>query len=79
MYAPHVVSETEWAEAIQEFRAEEKRTTRERDALAAMWSFLDLTPLGRHELWEDAPAGVEQDEPFLWWRRHDEYESVVAP
>jgi predicted dithiol-disulfide oxidoreductase (DUF899 family) len=49
------------------------------EALGSVWSFLDLTPLGRHEIWEDAPAGVEQDEPFLWWRRHDEYESVVAP
>jgi predicted dithiol-disulfide oxidoreductase (DUF899 family) len=197
MYAPHVVSDTDWAEAIQEVRAEEKRATRERDALAArrrrlpavtvddsyrfhgpdgdvalqdlfdgrrqlhfhardtslalvsraplkqledyrrrmgwslpwyssadsefnrdlglttgagetfalsvfyrdgerilrtyvtdgrgvealgsVWSFLDLTPLGRGELWEDAPAGVEQEEPFVWWRRHEEYGSVVAP
>jgi predicted dithiol-disulfide oxidoreductase (DUF899 family) len=49
------------------------------ETLGSVWSFLDLTPLGRHELWEDAPAGVGQDEPFLWWRRHDEYQSVVSP
>jgi hypothetical protein len=41
MYAPHVVSGTEWGRAIAELRA-------------------------------------EQEEPFPWWRRHDEYELVVA-
>ena len=30
-----VVSETEWAQAMQEVRAEEKQATRARDALAA--------------------------------------------
>jgi predicted dithiol-disulfide oxidoreductase (DUF899 family) len=38
-------------------------------------SFLDLTPLGRQEEWEDTPPGRPQGKPFVWWRRHDEYES----
>jgi predicted dithiol-disulfide oxidoreductase (DUF899 family) len=38
-----------------------------------IWTFLDLTPLGRQEEWEDSPAGGPQTKPFVWWRRHDEY------
>ncbi len=38
-----------------------------------MWTFLDLTPLGRQEEWEDSPAGYPQTRPYGWWRRHDEY------
>lgn len=43
------------------------------EALGSVWTLLDLTPLGRQETWEDAPAGVEQQPPYQWWRRHDEY------
>jgi predicted dithiol-disulfide oxidoreductase (DUF899 family) len=38
-----------------------------------IWTFLDLTPLGRLEEWEDSPAGGPRTKPFAWWRRHDEY------
>jgi len=38
-----------------------------------IWTFLDLTPLGRQEEWEDSPPGRPQTKPFVWWRRHDEY------
>ena len=38
-----------------------------------VWTFLDLTPLGRQEEWEDSPPGRPQTKPFVWWRRHDEY------
>ena len=38
------------------------------------WTFLDLTPLGRQEGWEDSPEGYPQTPPYGWWRRHDEYE-----
>ncbi len=41
-----------------------------------MLTFLDLTPLGRQEDWEDSPAGYPQTKPYEWWRRHDEYEDV---
>ena len=42
--------------------------------LGSVWSFLDLTPLGRQEKWEDTPQGrVKQTAPCAWWNRHDEY------
>jgi predicted dithiol-disulfide oxidoreductase (DUF899 family) len=44
------------------------------EGLGSVWTFLDLTPLGRQETWEDSPAWVPQTEPYTWWRRHDEYE-----
>jgi predicted dithiol-disulfide oxidoreductase (DUF899 family) len=43
------------------------------EALGSTWTFLDLTPLGRQEDWEDSPAGYPQSPPYQWWRRHDEY------
>jgi predicted dithiol-disulfide oxidoreductase (DUF899 family) len=46
------------------------------EALGSNWTFLDLTPLGRQEDWEDSPEGYPQTPPYGWWRRHDEYESV---
>lgn len=41
--------------------------------LGSLWSYLDLTPYGRQELWEDSPPGWPQTEPYTWNRRHDEY------
>jgi predicted dithiol-disulfide oxidoreductase (DUF899 family) len=49
-------------------------TARGVEALGSVWTFLDLTPLGRQETWEDSPAGYPQSKPYEWWRRHDEYE-----
>jgi predicted dithiol-disulfide oxidoreductase (DUF899 family) len=43
------------------------------EALGTPWTFLDLTPLGRQETWEDSPPGYPQTPPYDWWRRHDEY------
>jgi predicted dithiol-disulfide oxidoreductase (DUF899 family) len=43
------------------------------EALGSLWTFLDLTPLGRQEEWEDSPEGYPQTPPYTWWRRHDEY------
>ncbi|GAA1458375.1 DUF899 domain-containing protein [Nocardiopsis exhalans] len=45
------------------------------EKLGTNWSLLDLTPLGRQELWEDSPEGVPQDSPYAWWRLRDEYGS----
>jgi len=45
------------------------------EALGSVWTFLDLTPLGRQEAWEDSPAGYPQTKPYEWWRRHDEYDA----
>ena len=44
------------------------------EALGSNWSFLDLTPLGRQEDWEDSPAGYPQTSRYTWWRHHDKYE-----
>jgi predicted dithiol-disulfide oxidoreductase (DUF899 family) len=43
------------------------------EALGSTWTFLDLTPFGRQETWEDSPDGWPQTAPYQWWRRHDEY------
>jgi predicted dithiol-disulfide oxidoreductase (DUF899 family) len=45
------------------------------EALGSVWTFLDLTPLGRQEDWEDSPDGYPQGPRYEWWRRHDEYEA----
>ncbi|PLP59039.1 DUF899 domain-containing protein [Mesorhizobium loti] len=41
--------------------------------LGSLWTYLDLTPYGRQETWEDSPQGWPQTEPYAWNRRHDEY------
>ncbi|CAM5509627.1 hypothetical protein MAUB1S_08509 [Mycolicibacterium aubagnense] len=43
--------------------------------LGSLWTYLDLTPYGRQETWEDSPQGWPQTEPYAWNRRHDEYGS----
>ena len=43
------------------------------EALGSVWTFLDLTPMGRQEEWEDTPEGRPQTPPYRWWRLHDEY------
>ena len=48
------------------------------EALGSVWTFLDLTPFGRQENWEDSPDGRPQTPPYQWWRRHDEYETTTS-
>lgn len=48
------------------------------EKLGSVWSFLDITPFGRQETWEESPAGTPQTAPYAWWRRHDEYETADA-
>jgi predicted dithiol-disulfide oxidoreductase (DUF899 family) len=43
------------------------------ETLGTPWTFLDVTPLGRQETWEDSPMGWPQTAPYQWWRRHDQY------
>ena len=43
------------------------------EALGSVWTFLDLTPFGRQEEWEDTPEGRQQGPKYEWWRYHDEY------
>ncbi len=48
------------------------------EALGSVWTFLDLTPFGRQEDWEDAPEGTPQGPRYAWWRLHDEYGDTAA-
>lgn len=41
--------------------------------LGTHWDYLDLTPYGRQEAWEDSPEGWPQSAAYEWNRRHDEY------
>ena len=43
--------------------------------LGSVWTFLDKTPFGRQEEWEDSPSGRPQEPPYQWWRKKDEYEA----
>ena len=43
------------------------------EAMGSTWSYLDATPLGRQEKWEDSPEGYPQTPPYKWWNWHDEY------
>ena len=48
------------------------------EAMGTTWSYLDATPLGRQESWEDSPTGYPQTPPYAWWNWHDEYEEKPA-
>jgi len=48
-------------------------TDRGLEAMDTNFTLLDWTPLGRQETWEDSPPGWPRSEPYVWWRRHDEY------
>lgn len=49
------------------------------EQLGGTWNYLDITPLGRQELWEDSPEGYPQSEPYKWWNWHDNYDAEAAP
>ncbi len=49
------------------------------EAMGGTWSYLDVTPLGRQEEWEDSPQGYPQTAPYKWWNWHDEYAPDAAP
>lgn len=49
------------------------------EALGTIWSYLDMTALGRQETWEDSPSGYPQDRPYKWWNWHDMYVPGAAP
>ena len=49
------------------------------EAMGSVWNYLDITPLGRQETWEDSPKGYPQNEPYKWWNWHDNYEAEAAP
>jgi predicted dithiol-disulfide oxidoreductase (DUF899 family) len=49
------------------------------EAIGTLWSYLDMTALGRQELWEDSPQGYPQTRPYKWWNWHDSYVPGAAP
>ena len=42
------------------------------EAMGSTWSYLDVTPLGRQEEWEDSPESYPQTPTYEWWIWHDE-------
>lgn len=48
-------------------------TLRGAEYLGSNFLYLDLTPMGRQEEWEDSPDYVPKTPPYQWWRKHDEY------
>ena len=49
------------------------------EALGTIWGYLDITPLGRQETWEDSPEGYPQTAPYKWWNWHDNYNAEPSP
>ncbi|HEX3370838.1 MAG TPA: DUF899 domain-containing protein [Candidatus Cybelea sp.] len=49
------------------------------EQMGSTWNYLDVTPLGRQEAWEDSPAGYPQTEPYTWWNWHDNYAAEASP
>src|SRR5579884_2897534 len=45
------------------------------EAMGTVWSYLDITPLGRQETWENSPEGYPQSAPYKWWNWHDNYDA----
>jgi predicted dithiol-disulfide oxidoreductase (DUF899 family) len=44
------------------------------DLLDGAYNWLDLTPFGRQEDWEDSPSGWPQTPTHSWLRHHDKYD-----
>jgi predicted dithiol-disulfide oxidoreductase (DUF899 family) len=49
-------------------------TSRGDEVFDNTFHFLDMTALGRQEVWEDSPEGYPQTKPYDWWRWHDDYD-----
>ena len=49
------------------------------EAMGSTWNYLDATPLGRQETWEDSPEGYPQSPPYKWWNWHDNYAAEASP
>jgi predicted dithiol-disulfide oxidoreductase (DUF899 family) len=43
------------------------------EAMGSVWSYLDMTALGRQEEGEDSPEGYPQTPRYKWWNWHDSY------
>ena len=49
------------------------------EAMGTVWSYLDITALGRRETWEDSPEGYPQSRPYKWWNWNESYVPNAAP
>ena len=49
------------------------------EAMGTVWSYLDMTALGRQEVWEDSPEGYPQSRPYKWWNWNDSYVPDAEP
>ena len=49
------------------------------EAIGTLWSYLDMTALGRQEIWEKSPEGYPQTRPYKWWNWHDSYVPGAPP
>ena len=49
------------------------------EQMGGTWNYLDITPLGRQEVWEDSPQGYPQTPTYKWWNWHDNYDGETAP
>lgn len=49
------------------------------EQMGGTWNYLDITPLGRQEVWEDSPPGYPQTPTYKWWNWHDSYVADAAP
>jgi predicted dithiol-disulfide oxidoreductase (DUF899 family) len=49
------------------------------EQMGGTWNYLDITPLGRQETWEDSPASYPQTPPYKWWNWHDSYVADAVP
>jgi predicted dithiol-disulfide oxidoreductase (DUF899 family) len=49
------------------------------EAMGTVWSYLDMTALGRQEIWEDSPQGYPQSRPYKWWNWNESYIPEAAP
>jgi predicted dithiol-disulfide oxidoreductase (DUF899 family) len=49
------------------------------EAMGTVWSYLDMTALGRQEIWEDSPEGYPQERPYKWWNWNESYVPNATP
>lgn len=49
------------------------------EQMGSTWNYLDITPLGRQEVWEDSPAGYPQTPTYRWWNWNDNYGADAEP
>jgi predicted dithiol-disulfide oxidoreductase (DUF899 family) len=49
------------------------------EQMGGTWNYLDITALGRQEVWEDSPEGYPQTPTYKWWNWHDSYVADARP